>query len=225
MRLRSGVGAGLVVVAVVAAVVVLRGHSVPPDVRPGPSDGQGVVVPVVDARSRQLTADFLGTTLLPVSVRFADDLRTPPGFAFRRFADVEANRTLVRYTATGWLVRTRDDGVLDQVLVNVWRADGRGIDAADLAKCDVTPRYVGPSCMQRSFPNGVLAKVVRNPIFAQTMASDAITGSPSGLQTELLVAYPNGTLLTVTLASVTGAGIPLDDAAMLRLAAIPGIGG
>jgi hypothetical protein len=171
-----------------------------------------------------LTADFRGTTLLPVSVRFADDPRTPPGFVFRRFADVEADRTLIRYTAAGLLVRTRDDGVLDQILVNVWHADGRGIDAADAARCDTTPRYVGPSCMQRSFPDGALAKVVRNPIFAQTMASDAIAGSPPGLQTELQVAYPNGTLLTVTLASVTGAGIPLDDAAMLRLAAIPGIG-
>jgi hypothetical protein len=216
MRLRSGLGAGLVVVAVVAAVVVLRTPSVPV-----PSVGQSG--PVMDARSWQLTTDFRETPLLAASVRFADDPGTPPGFVFRRFVDTEVDRVLVRYTAEGLLVRARDGGVLDHVVVDVWQADGRGIDAADLARCDQTPRYVGPSCMQRSFPNGVLAKVVRNPAFAQTMASDVTTGAPSGLQTELKVAYPNGMLLIVSLDSLAGAGIPLDDAAMLRLAAIPGI--
>lgn len=223
MRLRSGVGAGLVAVAVVAAVAVLRTHSVPADLPAGPSDSQGVAVPVVDARSRQLTADFRDTSLLPVSVRFADDPHTSPGFVFRRFADTEAGHLLVRYTAEGLLVRTRDDDVLDTVQVNVWRADGRAIDAADLARCDPTALYLGPSCTQRSFANGMLAKVVRNPAFAQTMASDATAGSPPGLRTELRVGYPNGTLLTVTLGSLAGAGIPLDDAAMLRLAAVLGI--
>ena len=205
--------------AVVAAVAVLRTPSVPPA---GPSDSQAAV-PVVDARSRQLTADFRVAALLPASVRFVDDPRTPPGFVFRRFADSEADGVLVRYTAAGLLVRSGDHGVLDRVLVNVWRTDGHTIDAADLAKCDRTAIYLGPSCMQGSFPNGVLAKVVRNSAFAQAMASDATTGSPSGLQTELQVAYPNGTLLTVSLDSLAGAGIPLDDAAMLRLAAVLGI--
>jgi hypothetical protein len=70
----------------------------------------------------------------------------------------------------------------------------------------------------------VRAKVVRNPVFAQTMASDATEGWPSHLQTELEVAYRNGTLLTITVDSVDGAGIPLNDAAMFRLATIAGIG-
>ncbi|HEY3609292.1 MAG TPA: hypothetical protein VGL06_17465 [Pseudonocardiaceae bacterium] len=220
MRLRSALGAGLVAVAVVAAVAVLRTPSVPPA---GPSDSPAAAVPVVDARSRQLTADFRVAALLPVAVRFADDPGTPPGFVFRRFADVEAGHVLVRYTAAGLLVRSADRGVLDRVLVNVWRADGHIIDAAVQARCDPAPIYLGPSCMQGSLPNGELAKVVRNSAFAQAMASDATTGSPSGLQTELQVGYPNGTLLTVSLDSLAGAGIPLDDAAMLRLAAALGI--
>ncbi len=203
-------------VAVVAAVAVLRTPS-------GPSDSQVAAGPVVDARSRQLTADFRVTALLPASVRFADDPGTPPGFVFRRFSDIEGGHVLVRYTAAGLVVRSADHGVLDRVLVNVWHADGHAIDAADLARCDRTAIYLGPSCMQGSFPDGVVAKVVRNSAFAQVMASDATAGSPSGLQTELQVAYPNGTLLTVSLDSLAGAGIPLDDASMLRLAAVLGI--
>jgi len=61
--------------------------------------------------------------------------------------------------------------------------------------------------MQRSvfFPQRRAVKVVpASPIFAQTMASTAITGfPPSGPAPpdRLLVAYPTATLLTVTLAS------------------------
>jgi hypothetical protein len=86
-------------------------------------------------------------------------------------------------------------------------------------------QFGGASCTQQAFANGAHAKVVRNPAFAQTVASDSITGSPPGMQTELQAVYPNGTLLTVTLYSNNGAGIPLDDAAMLRLATIPAVSG
>jgi hypothetical protein len=224
MRLRSGLGAGLVAVAVIAAVAVLRTHSLAADVAAVPAISQPAPAPIVDARSRQLTADFRHTTLLPATVHFADDPSTPPGFVFRRYVDAEVNHNLVRYSAAGLLVRTKDNAVLDNVMVTVWRTDGRIINATDLATCDPTAHYLGPSCTQQKFPNGILAKVVRNGIFAQTMASDVATGAPSDLQTELQVAYPNGTLLTVTVAAQDGAGIPLNDAAMLRLAAIPGIG-
>lgn len=222
MRLRSVLGAGVVIVAVVGAVIVLR-------TPPAPS-GPGATVadetigkPVVDARARNLTADFRHTTQLPPTVRFADDPNTPPGFRFRRFLDQEVNHTLARYVAEGSLVRTRDNAVLDHVLVNVWRVDGTTVIAADLARCDPTAQFGGASCTQQTLPGGVTAKVVRNPAFAQTVASDSTTGSPPGMQTELQAAYPNGTLLTVTLFSMNEAGIPLDDAAMLKLALIPGI--
>lgn len=223
MRLRSGIGAGLVAVAIAAAVIVLRTPAGPTDLPTGPSDSQPAPAPIVDARARELTAEFRHTTLLPATVRFADDPNSPSGFAFRRYIDTEVNHNLVRYTAEGLLVRTKDDAMLDRVQVMVWRADGRTIDAIDLARCDPSEHYLGPSCTQRSFADGTVAKVVRNPIFAQIMASDTTTGAPPNLQTELQVAYPNGTLLTITLDSFDGTGIPLDDAAMLRLVAIPGI--
>ncbi|HEX4702456.1 MAG TPA: hypothetical protein VH352_10050 [Pseudonocardiaceae bacterium] len=201
MRLRSGIGAGLVAVAIVAAVAVLR---TPIDLPPDMAASQPATGPVVDARSRALTAGFLHTTLLPPTVRFADDPNTPPGFVFRRYVDMEVNHILARYTAAGLLVRTKDKAVLDTVTVTVWHTDGRTIRAADLATCDPDP-----SCAQRSFPDGTIAKVVR--------------ASSAASQAELLAAYLNGTLLTITFVSPTGAGIPLDDAALFRLAAIPGI--
>jgi hypothetical protein len=226
MRLRSGVGAGLLAVAVVAAVAVLRTHSAVPEppAANGP-DTQPAPAPVIDARAKQLTADFWHTTLLPSDVHFAGDPHNPSGFVFRRYIDTEVNHNLVRYMADGLLVRTADHAALDEVAVDIWRADGRLINAAALARCDTTEHFLGPSCTQQSFPNGVLAKVVRNSVFAQTAASDATSGSPPGLRSELQVAYPNGTLLTITLDSIDGAGIPLNDAAMLKLATLPGISG
>jgi hypothetical protein len=219
------VGAGVVIVGVVAAVTVLRTHPAAP--------GPGVAVadtavkpappPVIDARSKLLTKDFQQTTLLPDTVRFADDPNSPPGFLFRRFVDPEVGHNLATYTAEGSLVRSTDKAVLDHVLIDVWRSDGRSFVATDLAKCDASAQFGGASCTQESLPNGVLAKVVRNPAFAQTEASDSTTGSPPGLQSELQAVYPNGTLLTITLYSMNKAGIPLDDAAMLKLATMPGV--
>jgi len=224
MRVRSAIGAGVLLVAVVSAVVVLREH-------PAPAGQTSAVVadtsapvppPVVDARARQLTATFRSTTLLPPTVRFVDDPHTPPGFVFRRYVDPESGRNLARYTAEGSLARTADNAVLDHVMVMIWRTDGH-VAVTGLARCDSTVQFGGRSCTQGSFPNGALAKVVRNPVFAQTVASDTATGSPPGLQTELQEVYPDGTILTVTLYSMNKAGIPLDDAAMLKLATISGV--
>lgn len=224
MRLRSVVGAGVLLAAVVAAVVLLRTPQTTQVPAPaGVADSQPTPPPVVDARAKQLTTAFRTTTFLPDTVRFASDPHSPPGFEFRRFTDVEVGHNLARYIAEGSLVRTGDNAVLDHVLINVWRTDGRAINAVDLAKCDPDAQFGGDSCTQRQLPNGVLAKVVRNAAFAQTVASDATTGSPPGMQSELQAAYPNGTLLTVTLYSMNEAGIPLDDAAMLKLATIAGI--
>ena len=219
MRLRSAVGAGVVIVGIVAAVAVLRTPPAPT----GVASTTPTPPPVVDARAKLLTNDFRHTTLLPDTVRFADDPNSPPGFLFRRFVDTEVGHNLATYIAEGSLVRRTDNAVLDHVQVDIWRSDGRTFVAADLAKCDPTTQFGGASCTQGSLPGGVLAKVVRNPVFAQIEASDATTGSPPGLQTELQAAYPNGTLLTITLYSMNKAGIPLDDAAMLKLAAMPGI--
>jgi hypothetical protein len=225
MRLRSVVGTGVVIVAVVAAVTVLRTHPAPAGVADTTAVTAPVSPPTVDARARLLTSDFRHTTELPATVRFADDPSTPPGFEFRRFVDAEVGKNLARYVAEGSLVRTADNAVLDHVLVTVWRTDGQTATPAQLGQCGSSAEYGGASCTQQRFPNGVLAKVVRNPAFAQTVASDATTGSPPGMQTELQAAYPSGTLLTITLYSMNAAGIPLDDAAMLKLVDIPGVSG
>ena len=214
-------GAGVVIVAVVAAVAVLRTHPAPTGV--ADTTTATAPPPVVDARARLLTDHFRHTTKLPATVRFADDPNTPPGFVFRRFIDDEVGTKLARYIAEGSLIRTSDKAVLDHVVVNVWRTDGRVISAPELAKCDSSTYFGGDSCTQQAFPNGTLAKVVRNPVFAQTAASDVVTGAPPGLRTELQAAYPSGTILTITLYSMNGAGIPLNDAAMLQLVTIPGI--
>lgn len=223
MRVRSAVGAGVLLVAVVGAVVVLRDHPAPAGQTPAVDTSVPAPAPaVVDARARQLTATFRSTTLLPAAVRFVDDPHTPPGFVFRRYVDVQPGKNLARYTAEGSLARRSDNAVLDHVMIMIWRTDGH-VAVTGLARCDATVQFGGRSCTQQSFPNGAVAKVVRNPVFAQTVASDTTTGSPPGLQTELEEVYPDGTVLTVTLYSMNKAGIPLDDAAMLKLATIGGI--
>jgi hypothetical protein len=225
MRVRSAIGAGVLLVAVVAAVVVLRDNQAPAGQAPAVDTSVLPPAPaVVDARARQLTTTFRRTTLLPATVHFVDDPNTPPGFVFRRFADFESGRNLARYTAEGSLARISDNAVLDHVLVMIWRTDGH-VPVIGLARCDATVQFGGRSCTQASFPNGAQAKVVRNPVFAQTVASDATTGSPPGLQTDLEEVYPDGTVLSVTLYSMNKAGIPLDDAAMLKLATISGVSG
>jgi len=224
MRLRSAVGAGVVLVAVISAVIVLRGHSAPSGLPATAAESSAPTpAPVVDPRAQLLTDRFRHTALLPTGIRFTDDPNSPPGFVFRRFADIENGQNLPRYAAEGSVVRNVDNVVLDHILVTIWRTSGH--TPTELAKCDATGQFGGASCTEKSFPNGANAKVVRNPVFAQTVASDSPTGSPPGMQTELQAVYPNGTLLSVTLYSMNGAGIPLDDAAMLRLATIPGVSG
>ncbi|HEY3607218.1 MAG TPA: hypothetical protein VGL06_06940 [Pseudonocardiaceae bacterium] len=225
MRVRSAVGAGVLLVAVVAAVVLMRDHPAPTGQTQTPAVDTSVLPPapaVVDARARQLTATFRSTTLLPPTVHFIDDPHTPPGFVFRRYADPQSGRNLARYTAEGSVARTSDNAVLDHILIMVWRTDGRAA-VTSLARCGGSVQFGGMSCTQASFPNGALAKVVRNQVFAQTVASDSTTGSPPGLQTDLEEVYPDGTIMSVTLYSMNKAGIPLDDAAMLKLATISGV--
>ncbi|HEX4702850.1 MAG TPA: hypothetical protein VH352_12030 [Pseudonocardiaceae bacterium] len=219
MRLRTGLGAGLVAVAIVAAIAVLRTQSapaVPPDSQPAPAPG-------VDALSRSLTTDLRHTTLLPPTVRFADDPDAPPGFVFQRYTSTEANHTVTHYTAQGLLVRTKDNAVLDHVMVTVSPANGQVVKAADVARCEPDEEFGGDSCTQAAPANGVVAIVIRDPVFTRIVPSDATTGAPPGLLSELEAAYPNGTLLTIALTSVHTASIPLDETAMLKLADIPGI--
>jgi hypothetical protein len=224
MRVRSAIGAGVLLVAVVGAVVLLRDT-------PSPTTGQPPVVDtsvlppapaVVDARARQLTAIFRNTTLLPPTVHFIDDPNTPPGFMFQRYVDPQSGRNLARYSAEGSVARRSDNAVLDHVLITIWRTDGH-VPVSGLGECGPTVQFGGSSCTQQAFPNGALAKVVRNPMFAQTVASDTTTGAPPGLQSDLEEVYPDGTVLSVTLYSMNKAGIPLDDAAMLKLATIGGV--
>ncbi|HEX4723608.1 MAG TPA: hypothetical protein VH333_13895 [Pseudonocardiaceae bacterium] len=220
MRLRTALGVGVVLVAVVGAVVVLRVDNQQQPAGPNPGD-QASTASTVDARARQLTAAFGRTTLLPPTVRIAADPDNPPGFVFQRY-DIESAPGIrpVRYTAQGSLVRRADNAALAHVLVIVQQAN----PATGFGSCYSTGATNGPSCTEKVFPDGTRATVVRNPEFARSAASDATTGQPFGLETELAAAYPTGTTMTVTLSSENGAGIPLDDAAMLRLATIPGIG-
>jgi hypothetical protein len=219
VRLRTALGVGVVLVAVVGAVVVLRESQAGSPVVPISSPG---APRTVDARGRQLTAAIGRTSLLPPTVRFAADPSDPPGFVFQRY-DIDAAPGIrpVNYSAQGSLVRRVDNAVLAHVVVIVQQAAGR---AAGFGACFSTAAENGPSCAEQAFPDGTQARVVRNPQFAQSFASDATSGKPPGLETELDVAFPTGTTMTITLFSANSAGIPLDDAAMLRLATIPGIG-
>jgi hypothetical protein len=224
MRLRTLLGGGVVLLAVIGAVVVLRANPAPPG---GSLVAEQTSVPepppTTDARSRQLTSVFGHITVLPPTVRFASDPDNPPGFVFQRYDTFSSPgiRT-VKYTAEGSIVRRADSAVLAHVLVIVQQADPT-IGASGFAGCASAADYGGGSCTPRIFADGTLARVVRNPAFAQSVATDATAGEPPGLQTELDAAYPSGTRLTVTLFSMNQAGIPLDDAAMLRLVTVPGI--
>jgi hypothetical protein len=221
VRLRSVLGAGVVLVAVVAAVVVLRAHPAPPGPNAAPAPSTTTAPPVVDGRARQLTEAFLHDAPLPAAVRFAT---TPADQAFRfaRYDDPEPGLGSSRYTATGVLVRVDRDAVLDDVAVTVAHVD---VDdrALDFATCDPRGGHDGSSCTQRMYPDGTRAKVVRNAAFAQSVASDVTSGARPGIQTQLDAVYADGTLLVVTLDAANGAGIPLDDADMLRLVTIPGV--
>jgi hypothetical protein len=218
MRVRSVLGGGVVLVAVVAAVVVLRDHPAPPG--PNVSAVPTTAAPIVDNRARQLTTAFLHDAPLPGNFRF--DTSAGQGFRFERYDDPEPGLGSSRYTATGVLVREDRHVVLDDVAVTIAKVD---VDdrSLDFASCDPRGGHDGSSCTQRVFPDGTRAKVVRNAAFAQSVASDVTTGARPGIQTQLDAVYANGTLLVVTLDAANGAGIPLDDADMLRLVAIPGV--
>lgn len=214
MRRRSLVGSGVVLVAVIAAVVLLRTHPAP--VGQNYAAPPTVPPPVTDARAMHLTTVFDHIGQLPANVMTA-------GLSFRRYTDPEPGLDATEYSATGVLA-IRGGPVLDQVSVTVTRI----IDTdrqLDFGHCDPTGSHDGSSCTQQTFPNGTHAKVVRNAAFAQTAASPATTGVRPGIQTQLDAVYADGTFLVVTLDADNGAGIPLDDADMMRLAGIQGVTG
>jgi hypothetical protein len=220
VRLRSVLGAGVVLVAVIVAVVLLRAHPAPAgpnEAIPAPTTTSP---PVVDARATKLTAAFLHTAQLPTTLRLAD-----PGdstrFQFERSVDPEPGLDDFEYSAQGLLVRRSDNAALDRVSVVVTQVD-RADRQLGFGTCGFQA-HDGSSCTQRVFPDGTRAKVVRNPAFAQSVASDATTGVRPGIQTQLDAVFTNGTLLVVTLDADNGAGIPLNDADMLKLAMIPGV--
>jgi hypothetical protein len=197
----------VVLAAVIAAVVLLRAHPAsvsdraPPPITPSPT---------IDARSDLLTAAFHDVAQLPAGVHAL-------GLVFYRYAAPEPGLDPTEYSATGELTVGGVD--LDEMSVTVTRISGSRLD---FGTCDPTS-HDGSSCSEQRFPDGALAKVVRNAAFAQTAASDATTGVRPGIQTQLDAVYTDGTLLVVTLDADNGAGIPLDDADMLKLATIPGI--
>ena len=218
MRLRTALGVGVVLAAVVGAVVVLRENQ-----SPGVGDQTSTAVQAastIDARARQLTAAFGRTTLLPATVRFAADPDSPPGFVFQRYdTDSAPGIRPVKYTAQGLLVRRVDGAVLAHVQVVVQQAG----PTAGFGACDTIAVVDGPACAEQVFPDGTRARVIRDPDSVRFVESNTTPGQPPGLQTELDVAFPTGTTMSVTLFAIHGAAAPLDDTAMLRLATIPGL--
>lgn len=222
MRLRPVVGAGVVLVAVVAAVTLLRTHPAPPGQDVAPPGPTPTPPPVVDARSRHLTDAFLHTDQLPAGLRITADPGSRGGFRFERYIEPELGLDDAKYSAQGLLVRTSDDAALDHITVTVAHLSDDDRQTS-FGACEPTGSHDGSSCTQRVFPDGTKAKVVRNPAFAQSVASEVTTGARPGIQTQLDAVFPDRTLLVVTLDALNGAGIPMEDAAMLRLATIPGI--
>ncbi|HEX3590500.1 MAG TPA: hypothetical protein VHV74_12790 [Pseudonocardiaceae bacterium] len=208
MRPRTAIGSAAVLLAVVVAVILLRAHPAPPSPvqtnEPPPPPP-----PVADARSIQLTNAFQQTTELPASYRF-------DAVHFARYVSSQPDLGRHEYLGTGTLLHGRVP--LDHVSVTVAHI---AQPDPDFSRCDPTGSHDGSSCTERIFPDGTRAKVVRNAAFAQSVASDVTSGAKQGIQTQLDAVFSDGTLLVVTLDADNGAGIPLDDAAMLRLAAIP----
>jgi hypothetical protein len=223
VRLRSVLVSGVVLVAVIAAVVLLRAHPAPssPDAALPEPTTSPTPPPVVDARSARLTSAFLHTTTLPAGYRFAEDQGNHAAFRFERYSDPQPGLRPAQYSATGSLVRA-DDVTLDRVSVTVAQVARNGLQQ-QYGDCEAGGNHDGSSCTERILQDGTHAKVVRNAVFAQSVASDVTTGARPGIQTQLDAVFGNGTLLIVTVAADNGAGIPLDDAAMLRLATIPGV--
>jgi hypothetical protein len=166
-----------------------------------------------------LTTAFLTTATLPKAYRFDSYPAQHAEFRFRRYVDPQPGLHPDVYEAIGLLVRRSDGARLDFVSVSVARLATRQ-DRDSYGSCGPTGFHDGSSCTDRRLPDGTRAKVVRNPAFAQSRASDQTEGARPGLETRLTAVYPNGTLLIVAVTSTAGAGIPLDDAAMLKLASI-----
>lgn len=213
MRLRTAIGSAVVLVVVVVAIVLLRAHPAPTTA--SPTDEPPPPAPVADARSVQLAQAFARTTQLPATYRFTN-------VHFARYVNDEPDLGPREYLATGTLVRRRGDVALDRVSVTVAHISQRD---PGFGRCDPTGSHDGSSCTERVFPDGTRAKVVRNAAFAQSVASDVTSGATMGIQTQLDAVFTNGTLLVLTLDANNGAGIPLDDAAMLRLAMIANVRG
>jgi hypothetical protein len=220
VRLRSVLVSAVVLVAVIAAVVLLRANPGPPS--PNSALPQPTTpAPVSDARSVGLTKAFLHTTMLPPGYRFAEDQGTHAAFRFERYVNPEPGVSSTVYSATGSLVRP-DHTTLDRVSVTVAKVARQDRGLA-FGTCTEGGQHDGSSCTQQVYPDGTHAKVVRNAAFAQSVASDVTVGARPGIQTQLDAVFHDGTLLVVTIDADNGAGIPLDDAAMLRLAMIPGV--
>lgn len=220
MRWRSLIGTGVVLVAVIAAVVLLRTQSPPQRVAAATEPpSTSVPPPVSDRKSARLTTAFLTTTALPPAYRFDSYPAQHAEFRFQRYVDPQPGLDPDVYEAIGLLVRNSDNARLDFVSVSVAHLSTRQ-DRDSYGACDATGFHDGSSCTDRVLPDGTHAKVVRNPAFAQSVASDQTEGERPGMETRLTAVYPNGTLLIVAVTSTAGAGIPLDDAAMLKLATI-----
>ena len=196
--------------AVIVAVVLLRAHPAPPTAADADTPAPPPP-PVADARAAQLTKAFQRTTQLPATYRF-------DAIHFARYTNSEPDLGPREYLGTGMLVH--GNVPLDHVSVTVAHIARQD---PDFGSCDPTGSHDGSSCTERIFPDGTHAKVVRNAAFAQSVASDVTTGAKLGIQTQLDAVFTDGTLLVVTLDANNGAGIPLDDAAMLRLAMIPNV--
>jgi hypothetical protein len=212
----------VVLVAVVAAVVALRSHPAPagPDgALPAPTT---TPAPVIDARARNLTAAFLHAGQVPAALRITADPGNSTGFQFERYIEPELGLDDAKYSAQGLLVRASDHAVLDHVTVTVAHLSDDD-QQTSFGRCEPTGSHDGSSCTQRLFPDGTRAKVVRNPAFAQSVASEVTTGARPGIQTQLDAVFSNRTLLVITLDALNGAGIPMEDAAMMQLATIPGV--
>jgi hypothetical protein len=232
MRRRTVVGSIVLIVFVVGMIVALRSHPAPPGPdaatpAPGPT-----APPVDDQRADRLTAAFQHSATLPSTVRFGNGTGKETRLRFLRYSDDEPGYDSAKYMATGVLVRRQGDVVLDKISVTVQRVDLATLEAdypatvpSAFATCDPVSAGDGHTCTGRVFPDGTHAKVVRNPLYGQTAASDQTSGAPMGIETDLSAVLRDGTRLSVSVMGIGGAGIPMDDATMLDLATIPGLTG
>lgn len=163
-------------------------------------------------------------------MRFGSGVGHEVRFQFLRYTDDEPGYASAKYTASGEIVRRAGNVVLDKIWATVQHVDLATLEAdypatvpSAFADCDPVGVGDGRTCTGRVFSDGTHAKVVRNPSYGQTAASDQTSGAPIGIETDLSAVLPDGTRLSVTVLGIGGAGIPMDDATMLQFAAIPGL--